>query len=115
MMARSYGNNQTSSGNVIIDFDITTDIQGKNVIIVDDIVDTGNTMHEIINILKGRFPKSLKVCCLLNKRERREKIVNVDYAVFDCPNKFVVGYGMDYAGKYRNLPYIGYIETNNDE
>lgn len=109
MMVSSYGDNTESSGNITIDFDISSDIQGKHVIIVDDIIDTGNTMHEIVDILKGRFPLSLKVCCLLDKKERREKEVDVDYCVFECPNKFVVGYGMDYAGKYRNLPYIGYI------
>ena len=110
MMTSSYGDNEVSSGIVRIDLDIKSDIQGKNVIIVDDIVDTGNTIFEIVDIMKGRFPKSLKVCCLLNKEERREKNVNIDYYVFKCPNKFVVGYGMDSAGKYRNLPYIGYIE-----
>ena len=110
MMTSSYGDHEVSSGIVRIDLDIKSDIQGKNVIIVDDIVDTGNTIFEIVDIMKGRFPKSLKVCCLLNKEERREKNVNIDYYVFKCPNKFVVGYGMDSAGKYRNLPYIGYIE-----
>ena len=110
MMTSSYGDDEVSSGIVRIDLDIKSDIQGKNVIIVDDIVDTGNTIFEIVDIMKGRFPKSLKVCCLLNKEERREKNVNIDYYVFKCPNKFVVGYGMDSAGKYRNLPYIGYIE-----
>ena len=110
IMTSSYGNQQISSGIVRIDLDLKCDIQGKNVIIVDDIVDTGNTIFEIFDIMKGRFPKSLKVCCLLNKEERREKNVIIDYYVFKCPDKFVVGYGMDYAGKYRNLPYIGYIE-----
>ncbi len=110
IMTSSYGDDEISSGIVRIDLDLKTNIQGKNVIIVDDIVDTGNTIFEIVDIMKGRFPKSLKVCCLLNKEERREKNVDIDYYVFNCPNKFVVGYGMDSAGKYRNLPYIGYIE-----
>lgn len=90
--------------------DISTDIQNKNVIIVEDIIDTGRTLAYLKDYLSKKGPKSLKICTLLNKKERREIDLTPDYMCFDIPDKFVVGYGLDYDEQYRNLPYIGYIE-----
>lgn len=110
MVVSSYGDSEESSGSVNVKLDIDCSIQDKDVIIVDDIVDTGNTLHAIKELLQERSPRTLKTCCLLDKEERRVKDVNVDYCVLKCPNKFVIGYGMDAASKFRNLPYVGYIE-----
>lgn len=112
MVVSSYGDSETSSGVVTIKQDITCDVQGKNIIIVDDIIDTGNTLYEIKDIIKGRFPKSLKTCCLLDKKERRVRDVSIDYTGFYCPDKYVIGYGMDSANHYRNLPYIGVVNQS---
>ena len=90
--------------------DISTDIKGKNVIIVEDIIDTGRTLAYLKGYLLKKDPKSLKICTLLNKKDRREIDINPDYMCFDIPDKFVVGYGLDFNEQYRNLPYIGYIE-----
>ena len=109
MNVSSYGNNTYSSGKINILQDITTDIKGKNIIIIDDIIDTGHTLYEIRKILEERSPKKIELCTLLDKKEGRKVIIEVDYNGFECPNKFVVGYGMDASSKYRNLPYIGYI------
>lgn len=110
MVVSSYEDAEESSGKVNVKLDVECDIEGQNVIIVDDIVDTGNTLHAIKEMLLSRNPKSLKTCCLLDKEERRVKDIDVDYCVLKCPNKFVIGYGMDAASKFRNLPYVGYIE-----
>lgn len=106
----SYGDNTVSSGVVKIIKDLDEPLENKNVIIVEDIIDTGRTLHYLIEILKKRNPASLKLCTLLDKPERRLVDVHVDYVGFNIPDKFVVGYGLDYAQKYRNLPYIGVIE-----
>lgn len=110
MEASSYGDGTESSGQVNITKDLVEDIAGKHVIVIEDIVDTGRTLSLLLEDLKARNPKSLKLCTLLDKPDRREVEVKVDYIGFVIPNKFVLGYGMDYAQKYRNLPYIGVIE-----
>lgn len=111
MAVSSYGGTSTeSSGVVRILMDLTTSIEGRDVLIVDDIVDTGLTLDYIIDNLKTRRPASLRTCALLNKHERRKVDVPLDYVGFDIPNKFVVGYGLDYDEKYRNLPFIAVLK-----
>ena len=110
MQVSSYGNGRESSGNIDIKKDIELDIKGKNVIIVEDIIDSGLTMDCIVKKLKERSPKTLKVCSLLSKPDRRLVDVQIDYLGFEIPNKFVLGYGLDYDEYYRNLPYIAYVE-----
>lgn len=110
MEASSYGSRTDSSGQVHITKDLIEDIAGRHVIVVEDIIDTGRTLSLLLDNLRARQPKSLKLCTLLDKPERRVVQVQVDYNGFVIPNKFVVGYGMDYAQKYRNLPYIGVVE-----
>lgn len=110
MKVNSYGNEFESSGKIDFKLDISTDIKNKNVIIVEDIIDSGLTLNYIYDYLIKKNPKNLKICVLLDKKERRIKNINVDYTGFEIENKFVLGYGMDYKNKYRNLPYIGYIE-----
>jgi len=102
----SYGAATESSGVVRILKDLDETIEGKDVLVVEDIVDTGLTLDYLLRILKSRKPASLKVCTLLNKNARRKVKVKVDYSGFDIPNKFVVGYGLDYEGKFRNIPYV---------
>lgn len=111
MKVSSYGNDFVTSGNVEFILDITTDITGKNVIVVEDIIDSGYTLSFIKDYLSKKEPKSLKLCVLLDKTERREKEVKIDYTGFEIENKFVVGYGLDYEDKYRNLPYVGWVEV----
>ena len=110
MSVTSYGNDIESSGEVRFLKDLDSDINGKNVVIVEDIIDTGLTLREVLKVLKARNPKTLKVCTLLNKVSRRLVDINVDYNGFDIPDAFVVGYGLDYAQKYRNLNYIGILK-----
>ena len=105
----SYGSGTKSSGSVVIKKELDEDIKGDNVIIVEDIVDSGNTLSPLVPILKAREPKSLKVCTLLDKPDRRTAPIDVDYNGFVIPDEFVVGYGLDYDQKYRNLPYIGVL------
>ena len=100
----------TSTGDVKVDDDKDIDIAGKNVIIVEDIVDTGRTLSVMLEIFKKKNPKSLKLCTLLDKPDRRVTPVSVDYCGFTIPDEFVVGFGLDYDQKYRNLPYIGVVE-----
>ena len=109
MQVSSYGNETESSGVVKIVQDLDEPIRGKNVIVVEDIIDSGRSMHYLLEILKSRGPESLKLCALLNKPDRRVTEVDIDYTGFDIPDAFVVGYGLDYAQKYRNLPYIGVV------
>lgn len=111
MSVSSYGNDTKSSGVVRIVKDLDEPLDGKDVLIVEDIIDSGRTLSYLIDIIKGRGPKSVKLCTLLDKPERRVKDVKVDYVCFSIPDDFVVGYGLDYAQKYRNLPYIGVVET----
>lgn len=110
MCVGSYGDGTKSSGVVRIAKDLDESIEGKDVLIVEDIIDSGRTLSYLIEILKKRGPKSLRLCTLLDKPERRVKDVKVDYVGFNIPDEFVVGYGLDYAQKYRNLPYIGVVE-----
>tara|TARA_B100000902_G_C27212435_1_gene865141 strand:+ start:265 stop:795 length:531 start_codon:yes stop_codon:yes gene_type:complete len=107
MVVSSYGDNHFSSDNVIIKKDVSCDLKDKHVIIVDDIIDTGLTLYEIKKLMSKRNPKSIKTCCLLNKQEKRAKDVTIDYYGFICPDKYVIGYGMDSQNKFRNLPYVG--------
>lgn len=108
----SYGVNQRKSTGVInFKLDISENIENKNVIIVEDIIDSGNTLDYLYNYLKQKNPKSLKICVLLDKKEKRVKPVPVDYVGFEIDNQFVLGYGLDYDEKYRNLDYIGYLDT----
>lgn len=110
MSVSSYGNGTTSSGTVRIIKDVDVDIRGKNVLIVEDIIDSGITLRNLVDTMQTREPKSLKLCTLLDKPHRRKANVFVDYVGFVVEDKFIVGYGIDYAEKYRNLPYIGIVE-----
>ena len=110
MSVSSYGDGTSSSGVVKIAKDLDESLEGKDVLIVEDIIDSGRTLSYLIQILEKRKPRSLKLCTLLDKPERRVKPVIVDYVGFNIPDEFVVGYGLDYAQKYRNLPYIGVVE-----
>jgi len=111
MSVSSYGDDTKSSGVVRIVKDLDTTIEGKNVLVVEDIIDSGRTLSYLIEVLKQRGPKSIHLCTLLDKPERRvKKQVKVDYTCFTIPDEFVVGYGLDYAQKYRNLPFIGVVE-----
>ncbi len=105
----SYGDATVSSGVVQITQDLTKPIAGKHVLIVEDIVDTGQTVGYLMENLATRHPASIKLCSLLHKPERTERAVPIDYLGFTIPNKFVVGYGLDIAQRYRNLPFIGYV------
>lgn len=106
----SYGPGMKSSGEVKIVSDVSISVEGKDALIVEDIVDTGRTIKYLIDILGRRNPKSLRVCALLDKPDRREVSVEVDYTGFVIPDKFVVGYGMDHNEKFRSLSYIGYLD-----
>lgn len=106
----SYGNETSSSGIVKIIKDLDESIEGKDVIIVEDIIDSGRTLSYLVQILKDRKPKSLKICTLLDKPDRRVVEVDVDYIGFTIPDQFVIGYGLDYMQLYRNLPYIAVVE-----
>ena len=110
MSVSSYGDGTASSGVVKIAKDLDETLDGKDVLIVEYIIDSGRTLSYLIEILKKRGPKSLRLCTLFDKPERRVKDVKVDYVGFNIPDEFVVGYGLDYAQKYRNLPYIGVVE-----
>ena len=110
MKASSYGNSTTTTGVVDLKIDLSTNIENKNVIIVEDIIDSGYTLNYLYDYLRAKNPKTLKICVLLDKKERREKEIKVDYTGFEIENKFIVGYGLDYEDRYRNLPYIGYVE-----
>jgi hypoxanthine phosphoribosyltransferase len=106
----SYGTGTTSSGEVRLIKDLDYGLEGRNVIIVEDIVDTGLTLHYLQEILRARNPKSLRTACLLSKPSRRKIDVKVDHIGFTIEDKFVVGYGLDYSEQYRNLPYIGVLQ-----
>ena len=114
MSVSSYGGGTVSSGVVRIVKDLDESLEGKDVLIVEDIIDSGRTLAYLIEVLKQRGPKSIHLCTLLDKPERRvKKQVKVDYTCFTIPDEFVVGYGLDYDQKYRNLPYIGVVELDN--
>lgn len=110
MAVSSYGASTVSSGSIKMIKDLDESIEGKEVIIVEDIIDSGRTLDKLMELLKTRNPKSLAVCTLLDKPDRRVVDVKVDYTCFNIPDEFVVGYGLDYDQKYRNLPYIGVVE-----
>ena len=110
MSVSSYGDDTKSSGVVKIVKDLDQPLEGKNVLIVEDIIDSGRTLSYLIDILGKRKPESIHLCTLLDKPERRVRDVKVDYSCFIIPDEFVVGYGLDYAQKYRNLPFIGVVE-----
>ena len=110
MSVSSYGSGTTSSGQIQIIKDLSEDITGRHVIVVEDILDSGNTLSYLLNILEHRRPASVRLCALLDKPERRVKPVELHYSGFSIPDAFVVGYGLDYAEKYRNLPYIGILK-----
>ena len=109
MTASSYGNNTESSRDVHILKDLDDNIEGKDVLLVEDIIDTGNTLSKVVEILSLRGPNSIEICTLLDKPSRREKHVDVKWVGFEIPDEFVVGVGIDYAQKYRHLPYIGKV------
>lgn len=115
MSVSSYGDDTKSSGVVKIVKDLDQPLEGRDVLIVEDIIDSGRTLSYLIEILKKRNPASLKLCTLLDKPERRVKEVHVDYTCFNIPDEFVVGYGLDYAQRYRNLPFIGVVEPGAGE
>ncbi|MBO6112561.1 MAG: hypoxanthine phosphoribosyltransferase [Lachnospiraceae bacterium] len=111
MRCSSYGNETQSSGEVRIVLDLDNPIKGKDVLVVEDIIDTGRTMKTLVGTLKNRGANSVKVCTLLDKPERRVVDIKADYTGFVIPDKFVVGYGLDYAQRHRNLPYIAEVEV----
>ena len=115
MSVSSYGDGTQSSGIVKIVKDLDESLEGKEVILIEDIIDSGRTLSYLLDVLEKRNPASLKLCTLLDKPDRRVKDVTVDYIGFQIPDEFVVGYGLDYAQKYRNLPYIGIVEGLEEE
>ena len=110
MAVSSYGSSTKSSGVVRILKDLDFQIEGKDILIVEDIIDTGVTLKYLVEYLSARKPNSLEICCLLNKQERRKVNISAKYLGFEVPDFFLVGYGLDYAEKYRNLPYIGILK-----
>ncbi|MEP6800717.1 MAG: hypoxanthine phosphoribosyltransferase [Acidobacteriota bacterium] len=112
LQVSSYGSGTKSSGNVRLQRDLSTDVAGRDVIIVEDIVDTGRTLTKIIELLGTRHPKSVKICALLKKKIAGNEGIPVDYLGFTIEDHFVVGYGLDYAEMYRNLPFIGILEPD---
>lgn len=111
MSVSSYGGDTKSSGMVKIVKDLDDSIEGKNVIVIEDIIDSGRTLSYLLELLGQRNPQSMALCTLLDKPDRRVVDVHVDYTGFEIPDEFVVGYGLDYDQKYRNLPYIGVVEV----
>ena len=114
MSVSSYGSGTKSSGVVRIVKDLDEPVEGKNIIVIEDIIDSGNTLSYLLENLKQRHPASLRLCTLLDKPDRRVKQVDVDYTCFQIPDEFVVGYGLDYAQKYRNLPYVGIVHLDEE-
>lgn len=112
MVVKSYGGGTVSSGLVRIVKDVDMDIKDRDVIIVEDILDTAATLQSVCDVLRARKPRSLKICVFLNKKTRRKILLDADYECFEIENEFVVGYGLDYAEKYRNLPYLAVLRDN---
>jgi len=115
LVVTSYASKARPTGKVKMVTDLTEDIAGRDVLLVEDIVDSGMTVQYLLKTLGRRKPKSIKVCALLSKPERRKVDVTIDYVGFNIPNKYVVGYGLDYQQKYRNLPYLAVLDTVDDE
>ena len=111
MTVSSYGDGMVSAGKITVKKELDEDIAGKEVLIVEDIVDSGNTLFHLKKLLLGRSPASLKIITLLDKPDRRTADIQTEYCGFEIPDEFVVGYGLDYAQKYRNLPYIGVVQN----
>lgn len=112
MAVSSYGAGTASSGQVEIKKDLSDSIEGKDLIIVEDILDSGNTLYYLMDVLRARKPASIRICALMDKPERRTKPITADYVGFTIPDAFIVGYGLDYAEKYRNLPYVGVLNPS---
>ena len=115
MSVSSYGDDTKSSGVVKIVKDLDEPLEGKDVLIVEDIIDSGRTLYYLMDIIRGRRPASVRLCTLLDKPQRRERDVHVDYTGFNIEDRFVIGCGMDYKQKYRNLPYIGEVVLSEEE
>ncbi len=115
MSVSSYGAEKVSSGVVKIIKDLDDNIEGKDVLVVEDIIDSGRTLSYLLEILKQRGPKSIKLCSLLDKPSRREVPIDFDYICFEVPNVYIVGFGLDSNQQYRNLPYIGALECSEEE
>ena len=112
MAVSSYGAGTVSTGQVEIKKDLSDSIEGRDVIIVEDILDSGNTLYYLTEVLRARKPASIRICALMDKPERRTKPITADYAGFTIPDAFIVGYGLDYAERYRNLPYVGILKPS---
>ena len=108
----SYGAGTVSSGQVEIKKDLSDTIEGRDLIIVEDILDSGNTLYYLMDVLRARRPASIRICALMDKPERRTKPISADYVGFTIPDAFIVGYGLDYAERYRNLPYVGVLKQS---
>lgn len=112
MVVSSYGAGTVSSGQVEIKKDLSDSIEDRDLIIVEDILDSGNTLYYLMDVLRARKPASIRICTLMDKPERRVKPITADYVGFTIPDAFIVGYGLDYAEKYRNLPYVGVLKPS---
>ena len=112
MAVSSYGAGTVSSGQVEIKKDLSDSIEGRDLIIVEDILDSGNTLYYLMDVLRARRPASIRICALMDKPERRTKPISADYVGFTIPDAFIVGYGLDYAERYRNLPYVGVLRPS---
>ena len=112
MAVSSYGAGTVSSGQVEIKKDLSDSIEGRDLIIVEDILDSGNTLYYLMDVLRARKPASIRICALMDKPDRRTKPITADYVGFTIPDAFIVGYGLDYAEKYRNLPYVGVLKPS---
>ena len=112
MAVSSYGAGTVSSGQVEIKKDLSDSIEGRDLIIVEDILDSGNTLYYLMDVLRARKPASIRICTLMDKPERRTKPITADYVGFTIPDTFIVGYGLDYAERYRNLPYVGVVKPS---
>lgn len=112
MAVSSYGVGTVSSGQVEIKKDLSDTIEGRDLIIVEDILDSGNTLYYLMDVLRARRPASIRICALMDKPERRTKPISADYVGFTIPDAFIVGYGLDYAERYRNLPYVGVLKQS---
>ena len=112
MSVSSYGSGTKSTGEVVIKKDLSTDIAGRDVLIVEDIIDSGNTLYNLKRLLNGRSPKSVNIVTLLDKPQRREVPIEPEYTGFTIEDEFVIGYGLDYDEEYRNLPYVGVLKRS---